>query len=676
VVDSPFVMRLFRRFLCLLLLAGWAVAATSARSKTTRPNVILITLDTTRADRMGFLGSQRGLTPNLDVLARQAVVFTRAYAHVPLTTASHATILTGTYPQFNHVNDFGLPLAKDLPYLPAILHEHGYTTAAFVGSAILDPLRGSAPGFDRGFDVYDAGFRNRRPGDDRYRTLERRADDVVARSLTWLSKNSGGPFFLWVHLYDAHAPYEPPEPFQSRYASAPYDGEIAYADSVVGKLLDQLRRRRLYDGALIAVMADHGEAFGEHGEFWHGVFLYDETIHVPVLFKMPKERFGGRRIDVRIGLVDVAPTILQVAGLPAPKALQGESLVPIVNPTATGSQAGAEGTTDKNPDRPAYAETDYSHRAFGWSSLRTLRSGKYLFVEAPRKEVYDEPSDPRAERNLASTAAAVTETLTSQLDAFRRKTSSSTAAPSVDADPQREQHLAALGYVGSSGKAEAPGTELVGADPKDKIEIANRLTDALLAVEDAHYKQAIPVLQQVLAQQPNISAAYLALGTAWTWLKDYQNAVPALRKAVELRPDSLMAHYELGLALFETGNLEAAAPQFEAAVARAPRWADLHFSLAAIYARIGRAADAEKELKTTVQLKPDDYRANLMLGRLLALQGNPAGGLNSLRKAARLQPNSPEVHLFLADAYTQLGQEQNARRERAEAERLGPSSQP
>src|SRR5712675_847099 len=220
------------------------------------PNIILITLDTTRADRMGFLGSKSGLTPNLDLLAAQSAIFTRAYSHVPLTTASHATIFTGTYPQFNGVNDFGKPLRLDLPYLPDLLHQHGYQTAAFVGSLVLDPVGGTAPGFDRGFDIYNAGFRMHRPGQNRYLTLERRAGDVVARALQWLNTRPHQPFFLWVHLYDAHDPYDPPEPFATRYKKAPYDGEVAYVDASVGKLFAALRTRGLYNDALIAVMAD------------------------------------------------------------------------------------------------------------------------------------------------------------------------------------------------------------------------------------------------------------------------------------------------------------------------------------------------------------------------------------------------------------------------------------
>ena len=324
-------MRFLFRLLCTLVLAASAMAAVPAPPP---PNVILITLDTTRADRMGFLGSKRGLTPNLDALARQSVVFTRAYSQVPLTTASHATILTGTYPQFHQVNDFGVPLAADLPYAPAIFRSNGYHTAAFVGSLVLDPATRSAPGFDRGFDTYEAGFHRRHVGEDRYQSIERRGGEVIGRTLDWLTTHHDGPFFIWVHLYDAHDPYDPPEPYKTRYAATPYDGEIAYEDAAVGKFLEWLRFRGLYDGALIAVMADHGEALGQHGEATHGIFLYDETIHVPLLFKLPRNRSAGTRVNTRARLVDVLPTILQAVQIPIPPAVQGESLLPLLKPAA------------------------------------------------------------------------------------------------------------------------------------------------------------------------------------------------------------------------------------------------------------------------------------------------------------------------------------------------------
>ena len=664
-------MFLTRGLLCVLWLAASAMAAAPHHP----PNVILITLDTMRADHMGFLGSQRGLTPNLDALARQSVVFTHAYSQVPLTTASHATILTGTYPQFHQVNDFGVPLAEDVPYAPSVFRSRGYHTAAFVGSLVLDPNTRSAPGFERGFDTYDAGFHRRRLGETRYQAIERRGGEVVSHSLAWLSQHPKGPFFIWVHLYDAHDPYDPPEPYKSRYASAPYDGEIAYADSAVGKLLSQLRVRGLYDGALIAVMADHGEALGDHGETTHGIFLYDETIRVPLLFKLPGARSAGKRIDSRAGLVDVLPTILQVAGVAVPHDVQGESLLTMFTPAtlkpAPVAQAGTSKAPDAVPDRPAYAESDYPHRTFGWSSMRALRTGKYLFIEAPHKELYDQSADPKAEHNLSAASVAVTNTLASQLDAFRQKTSTAKEAPKVSVDPELQERLNALGYVASDNSSSSmPGIKDTGADPKDKVEVVNLLHRAEMFKEDMHFQEAVPLLEQVIALEPNLPITYLQLGTALSSLKNYEKALPVLRKAVEMRPDLTIPRYQLGSALFETGDFEAAAIQFETAVARSPTWAEAHFSLATAYARADRLPDAIKEYEKVVELRPNHYGAHLLLGRALALSGDPAAALPNLAKAVELQPTSPEPHRFLADAYAQLGREADAERERGKAARL------
>jgi arylsulfatase A-like enzyme/Flp pilus assembly protein TadD len=635
-------------FLCCTAVLGWARPAP-------RPNIVLITLDTTRADRMGFLGSKRGLTPNLDALARQGIVFTRAYSHVPLTTASHTTILTGTYPQFNHVNDFGVPLSPRLPYLPDLLQQRGYRTAAFVGSLILDPLDGTAPGFDRGFELYDAGFHLRRHGADRYQSVERRAGVVVDHALKWLSQLPNGPFFLWVHLYDAHDPYDPPPPFKARYASQPYDGEIAYTDAALAKLLAGLRTHGLYEETLIAVMADHGESLGAHGENTHGVFLYDETLHVPLLIKLPANRAAGKRINNRVGLVDVAPTLLQEAGIPVPVTMQGAPLQSLLSTAPA--------------DRPAYAETDYPHRAFGWSSLRALRQGKYLYVQAPDRELYNQELDPGGTRNLAANAKAVSDTMASQLNEFRQKTSQ-TLVELAKPDPEQAQKLQALGYVASDTSKLPASDVLTGIDPKEKIEISNLLHDAMFDVEDARYQEAIPLLQRVLKEQPEMPVANMQYGMAHARLKHYDLALAPLQKAVQLLPDNGMGHYELGLALFETGDWKAAAPQFEAAVKGAPRWADAHFSLAAVYARIDRVPEAMTELDTTLSLSPDHYRANLLRGRILSLQGNSLEAVANLEKAVEVQPDSREAHLFLADAYEQVGRGADAQHQRLAAQKL------
>lgn len=630
-------------------------------------NIILITLDTTRADRMGFLNSRLGLTPNLDSMAQQAVVFARAYSQVPLTTPSHATILTGTYPQFNHVTDMGSPLGPELPYLPDILHHTGYRTAAFVGSQVLDPKSPTAPGFDRGFDTYDAPFHVRRPGEDRYHSVERRGMMVVENALAWLKKDASGPFFLWLHFYDPHDPYDPEPPFKEQYASSPYNGEIAYVDSAVGKLLASLRSQGLYDQCVLVIVADHGEAFGEHGERSHGLFLYDETLHVPLLIKLPGGRSPHAVVQSRVGLVDIAPTLLQEAGVRLPEAMQGTSFLGLItNTAATPSKSKSDSSAQ---DRPQYAETDYPFRAFGWSSMRSWRDGKYLYIDAPKPELYDQSLDPEASHNMVSSASAVAATMAERLEAFRRKTSRTGQSQNL-ISPLQAQQLQALGYVSSGSTQPESAREQRGADPKDKVQIANLLHQALLATEEEDYREAIPLLENLLKEEPNLALANLQLGRAWNRLDEYPKALPWLRKAVELTPQSPEAHYELGSALQETGDSKGSVEEFETAVRQDPSSDDLHFRLGTAYEEMDRIDDAMKQYRASLALNPDNFRANLFLGRRLAMQDQPKEALPLLQRAVALEPQSEDAHKFLANVYTVLGDSEKARYEQNEVRRL------
>jgi len=658
--------RILRGCACLAAIAVAALPSWSTRPQAQgKASVLLVTLDTTRADRMGFLGSDRGLTPNLDALARGASVFSRAYAQVPLTTPSHATILTGTYPQFNHVNYLGDTLGKGLPFLPEIFHKNGYKTAAFVGALVLDPTK-LAPGFDRGFDHYDAGFHRRRPGEDNYYSLERRGEEVVSRAVAWLNKHPTGPFFLWVHLYDPHDPYTPPEPYQTRYKAEPYDGEIAYTDSIVGKLLKELRERKLFDGSLIAVMADHGEAFGEHGEQHHGIFLYDETIHVPLLFKLPQQN-TGTKVETRVGLVDVAPTVLRAAHLPVPGIMQGQDLLPSTTPRTKSSQQ-----SDSNSQRAVYSESGYGHLSFGWSTLKAWRTGNYLYVDAPERELYDQSADPLAMHNLAPDSKAVAETVAAQMTDFRSKTAAENTEKTQLTAEQAES-LHALGYLGSEGAASSDSKGEVGPDPKQRIAIANLLYEAMVHTEREEYVQAVPILEEVVKQEPHALSAYLLLGRAYVSLSEFREAIAPLQHVVEATPDNSLARYELGCALVKTGQWSEAAPQFEAAVSQMNSSAMMHFYLALVYQRMSRNDEALAEFKNALRWDPKNFPANLLLGRMYIQQQKAADAVPLLQKAAKLHPDAIDPHRLMADAYTQLGRPQDASREMAEAGRIQAS---
>jgi arylsulfatase A-like enzyme/Flp pilus assembly protein TadD len=665
-------MRLFRQFLLILIVAQSAAAAGGPKvasrtpSRTAKlPNIILITLDTTRADRMGFLGSKRGLTPNLDALARESAVFTHAYAQVPLTTPSHATILTGTYPQFHGLIDFPMALPADVPYGPEILHSQGYRTGAFVGSMALAPGT-LAPGFERGFDTYDADFHPENLGQkkyhkkERYHTLERPGDEVLALALAWLDKQPKTPFFLWVHLYDAHAPYEPPEPYQTRYASEPYDGEIAYEDAAVGGFLRQLKARKLYDGTVIAVMADHGESLGAHGEQEHGVFLYDETIHVPLLVKLPHG--AGKRIESRVELADVMPTVLEAVKMTVPPAMQGESLLGLI-------KAGDDGAIGGWRDRPAYSQTDYTRVSFHWSALQSWRTDKYLYIEAPRRELYDQTADPKTEQNLASSSPAVAHTLAAKLESFRGKTIGHREAVEVTLNPEMQQQLAALGYATSDSYSSKPSDR--GPDPKDRIEALHLMEKLRPVLEDARFEEAIPLLQEAIEKEPDIYPLRLKLAGCYMNLKQYKKAVPALRKALEVRPGDIEVEMNLGKALLETQDFDGATTVFEDVVARTPENVMSHAGLEIAYFGTNRFSKAIKECELVLAVSPDDYDSYIVLGLSLSRSGDLEAAVPKLQKAAALRPTAPKPHMFLATVYTKLGRDADAERERAEGIHLG-----
>ncbi|HWZ81891.1 MAG TPA: sulfatase-like hydrolase/transferase [Terriglobales bacterium] len=551
------------------LVALGLVLCTVFAAATTKPNLILITLDSTRADRMGFLGGKSGVTPNLDHLAAEGFVFEHAYAQAPGTVVSHATILTGTYPQSTEMSEIGGTLPSSLPYLPDLLKAQGYHTAAFVGSMQLDPRNGLAQGFDRGFQTYDAGFRPAISGDARPAITVRAAGQVVANALAWMTRNAQGPMFVWIHLNDP------------RVATPSYNAAVTAADAAIGKLLAALKQQKLYANTAIMIAADHGESLGAHGEDGHGIFLYDETIHVPLLLKLPDAQPPTKLVAARVRLVDVAPTLLEIAAIPVPSQMQGQSLLRV---------AKASGR-----DQAVYSRSDLPQRGFGWSTLESWRLGKFLYVRAPKPELYDLTADPGATHNLAQSSKGTLDTMAGQLDSFDRRFSGDTGKSSnAQLNSAEMQKLASLGYVGlqkSSGSASAA----TGIDPKDKTAIANKVADAALALEQGKADRAIATLTPLVASENSLYLAEYTLGSALAFKGQHAEAVKHLHRAIELQPDSAWAHYRMGASLLKTGDFKTATVHLEIAAGRLPEFAPAHQALVEAYEHLGRVEDAKKE---------------------------------------------------------------------------------
>jgi len=561
-----------RKFIAGVSLMFISFAFAAAASK---PNLVLITLDSTRADRMGFLGAKSALTPNLDRLAGGSIVFEHAYAQAPGRVVSHATILSGAYPQSTGMSDIGGTLSLSLPSLPELLKTQGYRTAAFVGSIDLDPWNGLAQGFNRGFQSFDAGARPASVGTDGQRPspTQRRPDQVVTSAAAWLTRNMQAPFFLWIQI-DPHS------------AAASYDAGIAAADTAIGKLLAILHQQKLDATTAVVVAASQGESLGAHGEDTHGIFLYDETIHVPLVVRLPEAHPATKRVAAKVRLVDIAPTLLEIAVIPVPSLMQGQSLLRIAN------ASGGSG------DQPVYSRSDLPQRGFGWSSLESWRMGKYLYIRAPKPELYDLTTDPGAAHNMAQSSKATLDTMAAQLDGFDRHFSGESAKSSAELSSSEMQKLASLGYIGlqkSSGAAAAA----TGTDPKDKIATANKVIEAALARDqskpDLAIARAIATLEPIVAADPNLYLAQYTLGVALARKAQYAEAVKHLHKAIELQPDSAWAHYEIGAALVKTGDVKTAVVHLEIAAGRLPEFVPAHAALAEAYDHLGRAAEAKKE---------------------------------------------------------------------------------
>jgi arylsulfatase A-like enzyme len=512
-----------------------------------KPNIILITLGSVRADRIGFLDAKHS-TAALDALAKQSIVFEHAYAQAPLTVVSDASILSGAYPQTHGATELGSPLGAGVSWLPQVLHGRGYKTVAFVGTSMLNPKSGYAPGFDRGFDSYESSGGTKQ------------IVDIAA----WVSGKHETPFFLWANILWAN--------------TAPRGGAAA-GDSAVGKIVEALRSRKLFDDSIIAVVSDHGESLGAHGEDTHGIFLYDETVRVPLLLKLPANQLAGKRVSARVRTLDITPTVLEAAGIPVPSQMQGQSLLRIAKSNTGG-------------DLPVYSGSDFPHQAFGWSALESWRSGKYLYVRAPKPELYDLAADPGATHNLAQTSKAILQTLASQLEAFDAHFSHDKSA-TTQLSSSEMQKLASLGYVGLQKTSTASAVE--GTDPKDVIAIANETLEAISDLQQGKLDKAIAELQRVLTNQPEVYLANFGLGQALAQKQRYAEAIEHLHKAIALQPDSTWANFEIGRALMKIGDFKTAAVHLEIAANRLPEFAEVHGLLSDVYDRLGRKSDAYHE---------------------------------------------------------------------------------
>ena len=642
----------------ILTVCGLAMmnfAAGQAASRRPPPDVYLVTIDTLRADHVHCYGYERIQTPALDELARDGIRFAQAFTPSPITNTSHASILTGLLPSAHGVTDFARPLAAAHPTWAELLKKNGYQTGAFIGAVILDS-KVLAPGLDRGFDFYD-NFPEHSLTKSRWGRVERRGSDVVQRAEAWRGAHPRGPHFVWVHLYDPHDPYEPPPPYSKLYKDRLYDGEIAFADSALANFVAYLKQRGWYENSLIVVVGDHGEGLGEHHEQTHGIFLYDSTLHVPLILKLPSGNTGGV-IQRQVRTTDILPTVLNVLNISPPERLDGESLKPYFAGTEMAS-------------RTVFGETDYPLH-FGWAPLRAIRTEDFKFIEAPRPELYDLRTDPgELKNNYAPWDATVQKSRKMLADVRARMPPSAPSVGAVEAGTLEE--LQALGYLGAAdarSSTNVPEPSLL-PDPKDKIEEQNLLHAAMMAAEEGRASEARLRLERVLELNPKSQAALLQLGELELHAGKYGKASEYLKRARELCPeDSTAAFYE-GQALEKAGDLPGARDALEASARLAPgQSADARVLLGQIYLALKNPAAAEDQFEAALLLQPGNVDAQVGVVRAQVADHRFGDALYQLVPLSKSQPRNAEIFELLAQAYSGLGKEAEAARAESRAKDL------
>jgi arylsulfatase A-like enzyme/Tfp pilus assembly protein PilF len=627
-----------------------ALSVSSAQAVTgSAPDVYLITIDTLRADHVHCYGDARVQTPALDSIAQEGIRFTQAFTPSPITNTAHTSILTGLLPSVHGVTDFGIPLAKTIPTWAELLKQNGYETAAFIGAVILDS-RTLAPGLDRGFDYYD-NFPSGSNESKHWGRVERRGDDVVHRAEAWMDGHAMKPRFVWVHLYDPHDPYEPPPPFNQIYKDRLYDGEIAYADSALGHLLKYLKRKNRYNHALIVVVGDHGEGLGEHGEQTHGIFLYDATTHVPLLFKLPVSKKTLAVVEAQVQTTDILPTVLDLLDIAAPATLANRSLR-------------SDFAEAKGSDRVVFGETDYPLR-FGWAPLRAVRSGGFKFIEAPRPELYDLGKDPGELKNEYEPWNATVQHLRTEL------TSSAMRPPRVSASSgaassKTLNELRALGYLGpADAKTSTNVPELSSLpDPKDKIEEQNLLHSAMMSADQGNSQDARSALEKVLQLDPDSSAALRQLGELEFKAGEYRRAADHFSRVRKAHPDDAYAALYQGKALDQLGDEQGARSALEAAVTSSDRQLDARVLLAHVDLKLGERSAAEDQFDAVLLLDPANHDALLGLAQEKLKEKRFAEVVDLL--GPQVKDASADLLQLLMQAYVSLGRAADAEKVRAQ----------
>ncbi len=590
----------------------------SPEQKAQGPSVLLITLDTTRADRIGAYGHEEASTPTIDKLAESGVLFKHAHCQVPLTLPSHASLMTGTYPVTNGVPVNGVALGTGVTTLAETFQKHGYRTGAFISALVMD----SRYGLDRGFDEFNDNLGSTT-------VFERPANQTTDAALGWLSGVNEKPSFTWVHYFDPHSPHTPPAEFREKIED-PYDGEIAFVDSQIHRLVDWLEKNSMRSNTLIVIAGDHGEAFGEHGETEHGFFIYNTTTHVPLILSFPDYVTEGKTIETPVGLVDVFSTIVELLDWKDPDGLEGKSMVKLWQ-------------TDQAEHHPVYTESEYPRLGFGWAPLFSIIAGQWKFIDAPRGELFDRSKDPEEKTNAIEQNPMMASDLDAQLQAMKAKMirrTKSTVASAASA----VNDLEALGYVGGAASAvDSENSNPTARDPKDMVGVYEAHSKTVGALLAKRYAQVIETMTRLVRESPESDEFYNTLGRALLETGRYAEAQKAFEMSLRQSRTNPRRLWRLGDSLLRQKKVGDATAALKASLAIAPQFAEAHCSLGDAFASSGKEDQALKHFQLAVDASPDLARAHGRLGVALAKKKQFNEAIVHLRRYTELEPNSPHA---------------------------------
>jgi arylsulfatase A-like enzyme/Tfp pilus assembly protein PilF len=630
-------------FIAFLFLMGSSYAVSAY------DHIVLISIDTLRPDYLSCYGSQKVKTPNIDSLAQRGILFKNTISSAPITLPSHISIFTGMFPPSHGVHDnSGFVLDPKVNTITKVLHENGFQSAAFLGGFPLD----SRFGLNQGFDYYDDSYPPMISKATGLRMPERKGEEVVDSALNWLQKQTSNHWFIFVHLYDPHFPYAPPERFQKLYPQDLYAGEVAYADEQVGRILSYLKSKQLDQKTLIILTSDHGESLGEHGEDTHTIFAYESTLRVPlILSPLTNSPLGGRAsvpagkiLEQRVRLIDVAPTILESVNLKFPQKIDGVSLLPLIQ----GKQIAAS---------QSYFEALSMNLSMNWAPLRGFYSENFKFIKLPIPELYDLQRDPAEINNLCTNSDLCkrwNDQFVTYFSGFKKKT---TEVKPVDSET--EEKLRALGYVAATPEKREQQYS-VDDDPKNLIPLQRRIEDAIGYYAEGYELKAIEVLEALMEEKPKFGSSYQYASFIWNRLGQPDKAVEVLRNAIHNGIDSAETHGQLGSSLIDSGKFQEGAAQLKVALNKDPGDFDRWIELGRAYKKNGDSAEAEKIFRQVLSKDASNTEALTNLGLLFYQQKNNEAAVEMLKKAVETNPHA-------ANAYNALGGISSAMNKKDEA---------